>query len=632
MAAEEPRLPPPRMMLDLVMLKLAKFVGAAKPTEFESELDVVRAAIFEAIRALPRSVDSPEEIGPHVEAQIDRLWAQNPALRSEFDLDFLHYEGRTALELAIRDTRLGVFMSERHVSNPELRRLLPEAPEEEVPGPAAVRSFLRSHQRTGFLRELSGREKRRLIRALGQMPVVRRILSGDISNLREAARSPQAGRWLAPATSGDPLDRETWHNVRTGMAQIVNMVDPELLERVPVPRVVVNPNPSKLEAIRNWRLQDLAGFRAYSSRHSQEIHIAPREAAKIVVHETGHQLEYFLPTTTWLDIQQLLRMRHEQGMAADRRNVLVPIRPRSLAASVRQEARYRAEMPATGPYSARFYGSGNTEVMSMSLEYFSNPETARELILNDPLQAAIILRSIQPREFRSHIPAALQLLLPQYSASGEYREEGSFDESPAILRGQGLAGVRIIDDYFPGPGGRPPGPAAASAASGGARVGRPAPPPPAPPSASGAPPRPTTTPTTTTSLPPAAAAPPPPAPPSGRAVSGGAGLGGAGLGGAGLGGAGLGGAGLGLGGEGGPRPGAVPREVDERTVPVLRIGDRVVFTAPNGMTRLMQVSAIDQYTIENRRHIRHFYAIDPTDRDYVVGPRYSEYGTAWRLP
>jgi hypothetical protein len=74
-------------------------------------------------------------------------------------------------------------------------------------------------------------------------------------------------------------------------------------------------------------------------------------------------------------------------------------------------------MPVTGLYSAKVYDSDSTEVMSMSLEYFSEPATAAKMIEEDPLQSAVILRAVRPEEFHRYVPQELRDVLPSTGTS-----------------------------------------------------------------------------------------------------------------------------------------------------------------------------------------------------------------------
>jgi hypothetical protein len=155
------------------------------------------------------------------------------------------------------------------------------------------------------------------------------------------------------------------------------------------------------------------------------------------VHELGHQLEYSLPIDEWMDIQDLLRMRHKDEMVKkNEKNTLKSIYPNSFFKDNREEAAFRGKMPGTGTYSAKYYDSGNTEVMSMTLEYFSNPEKAIQLIEHDPFQAAIILRLIAPEEFYDYVSDEMNALMPGPKVKKSESEDLEF------------VNVDILNNYF----------------------------------------------------------------------------------------------------------------------------------------------------------------------------------------
>ena len=97
----------------------------------------------------------------------------------------------------------------------------------------------------------------------------------------------------------------------------------------------------------------------------------------------------------------------------DQGGPLVSIYPDSANQQEREEAAFNSIMPATGLYSAKAYDDGSTEVMSMTMEYFSTPQKAQIMIDNDPLQAAIILRIIKRDEFDKYVPNNVRELLPR---------------------------------------------------------------------------------------------------------------------------------------------------------------------------------------------------------------------------
>lgn len=141
---------------------------------------------------------------------------------------------------------------------------------------------------------------------------------------------------------------------------------------------------NKMAVYRPW------GFRAYYS--NDNVHVAQDEDTDIIVHEVGHHIENSDRAIgaggPMQDIDVLLRSRNENNATAGY------IFPWSF-----KEQRYSGDYPATGRYTSKHYAHGSTEVMSMSLEYLSHPQKFRRLIQQDPQQAAIILRIIQPAQF-----------------------------------------------------------------------------------------------------------------------------------------------------------------------------------------------------------------------------------------
>jgi hypothetical protein len=266
---------------------------------------------------------------------------------------------------------------------------------------------------------LSKRMAGQLSSVLKGMPVVKDILSGEIGNLdhkkmdKKRSQAPEMLKWIAPKIVEEDegaLNSSVVKKVKLAMAKIVNMVDPKILQNLPVPKVVVHKNVGLLEALRQGNLKNWKDYRANSSRDLIQIDIAENESDRVIVHEIGHQLEYFLPTEHWMNIQKLLRGRHAEAGGDGN---LESIYPNSRNESVRKEPAYKSKnMPATGKYSMKHYVGGATEVFSMSMEYFSDPKDALKLIENDPLQALIILDAIAPGDVSDHLPMEFFDLLP----------------------------------------------------------------------------------------------------------------------------------------------------------------------------------------------------------------------------
>lgn len=171
---------------------------------------------------------------------------------------------------------------------------------------------------------------------------------------------------------------------RVGMADqfIKSMVEPQLLAQIPVPKIFVH-----LKHAGGIFTRKRNTFRAHQS--GDEVHVAQDEETSVIVHEVGHYLEDNLPSELWHDIRLLLESRAGGETKVERGGV-----------GMREEGRYPGEYPATGKYTSSAYpDKGSTEVMSMTLEYLSDPKKIKKMIENDPQQAAIILRGIRPKEY-----------------------------------------------------------------------------------------------------------------------------------------------------------------------------------------------------------------------------------------
>jgi hypothetical protein len=543
LASEDPGYPDEKTIESLVQHRLLEFTGfePLDAPRSSSVLDVVKYAIQKAL--LNGGYSDLADLEELVKVKIHNVFQTNAKLSLEGNLAELLSEWDKIFKTLVRDARCEAFLS---IKDEELRNALIKSVGSPSPGEESVRVFLRARQRKRFLRNLTREEAMALSKALHAMPTVKLMVLGELGDKELAMkRSSLALRWLTPSVSGDILDKETYALIKEAMIRILNMVAPEILERLSPPKIMVNPNPDKLKAIRELRLSDLGGFRAFANRDSREVHIAVREPVHIIIHELGHQFEFALPLALWLDIQQLLRMRHRQEVdSTDGQDKLVSIYPYMIFKEVREEPRFRAKMPVTDGYSAKFYRDGATEVMSMGMEFLCRSETAAKLIDGDPLLAAIILRAIQPKEFELSIPSHLQELLPQYDLGGEYEEDADFDDSEYIVRGRAAMGrVKIIEDYF---------------------------------------------------------SPPKQVEDSNPLIPV-------------------------------QRDRAEVPVRQEAEIPLLEVGDSIIFLAPNGRETRMRVTAINQASLENGQRVAHFYAKDPESSNYVVAPCYKDYNLTWRL-
>lgn len=162
---------------------------------------------------------------------------------------------------------------------------------------------------------------------------------------------------------------------------VCSLVEQRSLAKIPEPVIFVHlaKDRSLLQKIQEGDFSAAKKLRAYSSGYEKAIHIDRTDPIEIIVHEIGHQLEDQLPSETWLDIQRMLRGRHQQAVTAGKPDDLVAIYPGHSDRKVREECAYRADMPATGAYSAKCYeGGGPTEVMSMAMGVPLQPQDRQE--------------------------------------------------------------------------------------------------------------------------------------------------------------------------------------------------------------------------------------------------------------
>jgi hypothetical protein len=104
-------------------------------------------------------------------------------------------------------------------------------------------------------------------------------------------------------------------------------------------------------------------FRADSAREQNKVRLSVTDTTPTVVHELGHQVEFYLPIVEWVNIQQILHERCRTPRLIDIYNN-------------GQEAAFDAPMPGfaaiwlgdSSKYGGKIYADGDTEVVSMSME------------------------------------------------------------------------------------------------------------------------------------------------------------------------------------------------------------------------------------------------------------------------
>lgn len=264
---------------------------------------------------------------------------------------------------------------------------------------------------------MSETARKALVDALERMPVVAAIYQGTV-----AADVPDSRR--TSVTQTEEAFQQTHFqkycarfldNVTGALTKLYGMVEPARLP--PADRTkVVEVNPDEVAQGVKKDQVFVNPFRADADRMNDKIRLSVLDEIPTIVHELGHHVEFALPIVVWLDLVQILQER-AGGRA------LVDIYGNG------KEIAYAAAMPAfqeiyrkepggefTAKYAAKIYASGDTELMSMSLEMFSQPAKARTLINHDPILAATVLRAIRPAEFKAAIPPELRALLPRGDA------------------------------------------------------------------------------------------------------------------------------------------------------------------------------------------------------------------------
>jgi hypothetical protein len=244
---------------------------------------------------------------------------------------------------------------------------------------------------TEFGTKLSSTQRKEWSKALRKLPAVQ-----DLAGMHKAKASTPAARanadaqWKAGAGLVDAAVRtdaqgrnpsklpaaDPMHaKIVAADAIIRRMVEASVLGRLAPPVVHIHPQNDDV-------------FRAHQS--GTEVHLAANEPVWIIVHETGHYLESLGDKGNWVDIQRLLHQRHEAAGGGT-----------AVAGSGndKAEGRYRGDYKATGKYTSSIYKDGSTEVMAMSVEYLANPKRFATLLDDDPLQAAIVIRALQPAAY-----------------------------------------------------------------------------------------------------------------------------------------------------------------------------------------------------------------------------------------
>jgi hypothetical protein len=252
-----------------------------------------------------------------------------------------------------------------------------------------------------------------LVAALENMPIVKAMYAGELVKGKFIVGDGSLGKLqIRPEAKNQDhfakyIDNFVSTIVPNGLMIYASLVEPErqiALEHV----ATIEIYPDIVEK----RIIELFGtsitrYRANAAREQNEICVSVMNSVSTVVHEIGHQVEFYLPLTQWLTIHRLLRSRKRGDQLID-----IYGNGKEIAVDATMPA-FAAVRKSSEKYVAKLYSSGDTEVLSMSMEYLSQPETAKILIKNDPLLAAIILRAIGPQDVQAQIAPDLLALLPQ---------------------------------------------------------------------------------------------------------------------------------------------------------------------------------------------------------------------------
>ncbi|MET8157530.1 hypothetical protein ABZT47_14225 [Sphaerisporangium sp. NPDC005289] len=260
-------------------------------------------------------------------------------------------------------------------------------------------------------------EKAALVQALEALPVVQAMYNGKLAvgAGAEGGSLPTIVVTAACKTQkhfGKYAD-QFFKNAPTGMVIYAALVQPS---RRPPARHVSNIEVTEdtVEPGRFWLGTRVTQYRANAARVGNKVRLSVMDDVSTVVHEIGHQVEFYLPAVEWMRLHQIIRMRMVGAQ-------LVNIYPKSEKAEPAFDV---SAMPAfeayyTNPdaqrsgkyYPAKLYVSGDTELLSMTVQFFSRPDTATLMIQRDPVLAATVLRAIRPDDF-VNFPANLLALLP----------------------------------------------------------------------------------------------------------------------------------------------------------------------------------------------------------------------------
>ncbi|MDH2424394.1 hypothetical protein [Sphaerisporangium sp. TRM90804] len=260
-------------------------------------------------------------------------------------------------------------------------------------------------------------QKAKLAEALEALPVVKAMYSGKI-----AKGSGAEGGSLPKivATDGAKTQKHFqkhaeafYKNAPIGMMIYAALVLPS--RRPPEQHVAnIEITEDTVEPGRFWIGTRVTKYRANAARVGNKVCLSVMDEISTVVHEIGHQVEFYLPVVEWMRLQRILHTRMNGAVLLD------------IYGDGKEPAYDVTAMPAfehyyglkgqsrTGKlYPAKVYSSGDTELVSMTMQFFSQPDTAKLMIQLDPVLAGTVLRAIRPDDFAAdRFPVDMAQLLP----------------------------------------------------------------------------------------------------------------------------------------------------------------------------------------------------------------------------
>jgi hypothetical protein len=262
--------------------------------------------------------------------------------------------------------------------------------------------------------------KKQFTTALKQMDFIKLILS-DRKRDPGATEKVKSAEWKDGGkledghtieTANQPLKQQVRGDIDNGklLARIQEadrfirlLVEPEQLAAIKHPTIVMHTKWAETSVFSptSWTSSNV--YRA--NQGGTVVNIAQNEETWTIVHEVGHYLERELPPETWSDIRTLIQSRHAQAKPTDPTKAVG-------GRGTSSEGGFAGEYPATGKYTSRAYSTGDTEMLSLTIEYLKNPDKTLTMLEKDPVQAAIILRNLRPKDYAANVGATFDEFIP----------------------------------------------------------------------------------------------------------------------------------------------------------------------------------------------------------------------------